>query len=418
MDRLTGVDRMVPPALTFILFKVAAFVVGTCIGSFLNVVIYRLPLDMSVNEPRRSFCPHCKNQIPFSQNIPLFSWLALRGKCARCGEGIAFRYFAVELLTGLLFLVLWLQCDRAWQWELVLPLWTLTGLLIVATFIDFDHYIIPDQITMGGTVAGLVFSFALPGLMEQESHWMGLLWSLAGAACGCGLLWAVVEAGKLAFGKRKLKFDPPADFRWVRQGDDADFTVGEDAMRWSDIFSRESDLLILEAAEAQLEANDDPAAALPSTAGEGGGESRSPDTATDAQIGGELVQPDPDSTLRFFYNRLLLPGRESAPILLDSLKTICGKVKQIVIPREAMGFGDVKFIACIGAFLGWKAVLFTIVAASVFGSIVGVALLLLGRREASGRIPFGPYLALGAFFWMFAGPAVIAWYWGFLVGPQ
>ena len=370
---------------SLLLFQIFAGLLGAVVGSFLNVVIYRLPAGLSVNEPKRSFCPHCKAQIPWHQNIPLFSWLALRGKCARCGAPIAFRYFAVELLTGILFLVIWNQQVRGEHLALVLPFWVLVSLLVAASFIDWDHFIIPDELTLGGTVAGLVFSVAFPALMGEESHWKGLLWSAAGAALGYFLLWGVVEAGKLVFGKKKLRFDPPAAFRWTRQGEDAEFSVGEDKMLWSEIFSRESDQLLMETEAPEVDGK--PVA----TAG------------------------SPTARLRFFFNRLILPGSEGRELALDTLATISGKVRSIVVPREAMGFGDVKFIACIGAFLGWKAVLFTIGAGSALGAVVGIGFILAGRREASGRIPFGPYLALGALLWMLAGPALLAWYGGFLM---
>ncbi len=360
-----------------VVFQVFAFIFGAIVGSFLNVVIYRLPLGLSVNEPRRSFCPHCKTQIPWHQNIPLFSWLLLRGKCARCKAPISFRYFAVELLTGLLFLWVWNRALGTGEYALALPLWIFLALLISATFIDFDHFIIPDEITLGGTAAGLLLSAIFPGLMGETVFWKALLWSAAGAASGYLILWGVVEAGKLAFGKKKHLYSPAADFKWTRQGEDAEFVVGEEKILWSEIFSRETDQLILET-----------------------------DTA---EVDGAPLPPEEAGTLRFFYNRLVLPGRE---LLLDTLSTISGKVRAVIIPREAMGFGDVKFIACIGAFLGWKAVLFTIGAASAIGAVAGISLMLLGQRNASGRIPFGPYLALGAVLWIAAGPELITWYTG------
>jgi leader peptidase (prepilin peptidase)/N-methyltransferase len=373
----------VHPISPILLFQVFAFILGAVVGSFLNVVVYRLPLGLSVNNPKRSFCPHCKTQIPWYENLPLFSWLALRGKCSRCGAPIAFRYFAVELLTALLFLSIWILCDHAETWVLALPLWILTGLLIAATFIDFDHLIIPDEITLGGTAAGLILSTAIPSMMGETSHWRALFWSGVGAGAGYLLLWGVVEAGKLAFGKKKHRFDPPAEFRWTRQGEDAEFIVGEEKMLWSDIFSRETDQLLMETESPCL----------------------------DNQPIEEASGSQP-ATLRFFFNRLILPGTPAREILLDSVATLSGKVRSLVVPREAMGFGDVKLIACIGAFLGWKAVLFTIAAGSMIGAVVGVVLLLVGRRDASGRIPFGPYLALGALLWIAAGPDLIEWYLG------
>src|SRR6187455_467110 len=134
------------------LFATFAFVLGAVVGSFLNVCIYRMPLGLSVNEPKRSFCPSCKKQIPWHQNLPLLSWLSLRGRCANCGARIAFRYFAVELLTALMFLAVWLW----FPWQIAIAYWVLVSLLIAATFIDFEHFIIPDEITVGGVAVGVL----------------------------------------------------------------------------------------------------------------------------------------------------------------------------------------------------------------------------------------------------------------------
>src|SRR3954465_6429281 len=98
------------------LFGVFALLLGAAVGSFLNVCIYRMPRDLSVNKPRRSFCPSCKKQIAWHENLPLISWLVLRGKCANCGAPISSRYFVVELLTAILFLVVWL----AFPWSVAI----------------------------------------------------------------------------------------------------------------------------------------------------------------------------------------------------------------------------------------------------------------------------------------------------------
>ena len=355
------------------LFTAFAFILGAVIGSFLNVCIYRLPLDLSVNEPKRSFCPHCKFQIPWTQNIPLFSWLLLRGKCANCGAPISFRYFGVELLTALLFLAAWLKSWNSGHWELAFPLWILLGLMIVATFIDFEHFIIPNEITWGGVAAGVLLSLVMPSMMGVDSHLMSLVWSAAGAAAGYATLWLVVELGKKAFGKKHIELEKPEPFTWTRHGDDAELTAGGDIMKWSDLFSRESDVLIMHVTEAVV---------------------------------GEKTYAQ--TTLTFYYNRLRVEGDEYE---LDKLEQISGTVTGMVIPREAMGFGDVKFIAAIGAFLGLRAVFFTIMGGSVIGAVVGLLMIAIGRREWSARIPFGPYLALAATIWIFCGPELLDAYW-------
>ncbi|MEY2564763.1 MAG: leader peptidase (prepilin peptidase) / N-methyltransferase [Verrucomicrobiota bacterium] len=354
------------------LFATVAFVVGAAIGSFLNVCIYRMPLDLGVNEPRRSFCPSCRVELRWYHNVPLLSWLFLRGRCANCGSPIAFRYFAVELLTALLFLAAWLQ----FSWPVAVAYWVFISLLIVGTFIDFDYFIIPDEVTIGGTVAGLVASFLVPPLMLAYGRWTALGTSALSAALGYVLLWIVLEAGKKAFGKKKIQLETPTPFTWTRKGDDADFVVGDEKELWSDYFSRESDLLILLCDEAVIDG-----------------------------------RPIGKTDLNFHYNRVKVAGEE---VFLDTIGTISGVVRELQIPREAMGRGDLKFLAAIGAFLGWRAVLFTVFAGSLLGSLVGLATMLVGKRVWSAKLPFGPYLAFGALVWMFFGQSLLNWYLGLL----
>lgn len=365
---------MSPAELHARFFAVLAFVLGACIGSFLNVCIYRLPRDLSVNKPRRSFCPSCKTTLPWWQNLPLFSWLMLRGKCAHCGSAIAFRYFAVELITALLFLAVWISFPPA----IALVYWLLVALLIVATFIDFEHFIIPDEITLGGVALGLAASLLVPQLMETDLRSVAFLHSLGAAALGYFLLWGVLEAGKLAFGKKRIQLDAPTPFSWTREGDDAEFLVGTEREKWSEYFAREKDLLLM-----QCDA---------------------------AEIDGRALGP---VMLRFHYDRVSTGAEEFA---LDSLGNITGIVRELQIPREAMGRGDLKFLAAIGAFLGWRAVLFSLFGGSLIGSVVGLAAMIFGQRVWSAKLPFGPYLALGALIWIFFGEEMVRWYLSLLQG--
>ncbi len=351
-----------------LLFNLFAFFLGAAIGSFLNVCIYRLPRDLSVNQPRRSFCPACEKAIPWYHNLPLLSWLWLRGKCANCGARISFRYFAVELLTALLFLAIWLQ----FPWPIALAFWGLISLLIAATFIDFEHFIIPDEITLGGVAAGIIASIALPELMLTDSRAIAFGASLGSAALGYVILWIVLEAGKAAFGKKRVRLKSPTPFTWTRHDEDADFVVGEERSLWSDYFAREKDLLLLHCDEARIDQRD---------------------------LGAV--------TLQCRYDRVLVANESLA---LDEINQMTGVVRELQIPREAMGRGDLKFLAAIGAFLGWRGVLFSLFAGSLLGSIVGVAIFAIGRRVWSAKLPFGPYLAAGAVVWMFAGAWLVDWY--------
>jgi leader peptidase (prepilin peptidase)/N-methyltransferase len=350
------------------LFGAFAFVLGAAVGSFLNVCIYRWPVDLSINRPRRSFCPNCKQPIPWHQNLPLISWIVLRGCCANCGAKISFRYFAVELVTALLFLAIW----ESFPWQVATAYWIFISFLIIGTFIDFEHFIIPDRVTIGGTIAGVVCSVAVPALMQTDSRLAAGVRSLLAAALGYVILLIVLEAGKIAFGRKRIRFDAPTTFTWTKRGDDADFVVGTEESLWSDYFAREKDRLLVTCNEARI----------------------------DHHTYGNVM-------LDFRYDRVTAEGHV---LMLDDVSQISGVARELVIPREAMGRGDLKFLAAIGAFLGWRAVLFSLFAGSLLGSIVGLITLVVGKPVWSAKLPFGPYLAFGAVTWMFFGNVFLRWY--------
>jgi leader peptidase (prepilin peptidase)/N-methyltransferase len=356
------------------LFGAFSFVLGAAVGSFLNVCIYRWPVDLSINRPRRSFCPNCKQAIPWHQNLPLISWLALRGSCANCGAKISFRYFAVELVTALLFLAIW----EMFPWQMAIAYWIFVSFLIIGTFIDFEHFIIPDRVTIGGTIAGIASSMVVPALMGTNTRLAAGVRSFLAAALGYVILWIVLEAGKMAFGRKRIRFDAPTPFKWTKRDDDADFVVGTEQSLWSDYFARERDRLLLTCDEVGI------------------------DHHTYENV-----------TLDFRYDRVTAEGHM---MMLDDVTQISGVTRELVIPREAMGRGDLKFLAAIGAFLGWRAVLFSLFAGSLLGSVIGLITLVVGKPVWSAKLPFGPYLAFGAVTWMFFGGFFLRWY-GALLSP-
>lgn len=157
-----------------------AFAFGACIGSFLNVVIWRLPRGESLLWPG-SRCPGCGAAIPAFANVPILSYLFLRGRCRACGVAISIRYPLVEALTGALFAALLVVHGISPQ---LLIYWLLTAALLAVTFVDLDHRIIPDEITLGGLAIGLAISIAWPSLTLPFPYALSgaLLW-------GCSL-WA------------------------------------------------------------------------------------------------------------------------------------------------------------------------------------------------------------------------------------
>lgn len=164
-----------------VFFYIAIFIFGTIIGSFLNVCICRIPAGQSVISPA-SRCPQCGKAIAWYQNVPIISFLMLRGRCAGCGAAISKRYPLVESLTGMLFVWVFLRFGLEWATPVY---WLFVAALVVITFIDLDHQIIPDVISLPGIVVGFLTILLVP--------WISWLDSLLGILLGGGSLWLVAE---------------------------------------------------------------------------------------------------------------------------------------------------------------------------------------------------------------------------------
>jgi len=363
-----GFDAVFDPhywaVVPFHFWSLVFFTFGSIVGSFLNVCIYRMPRDLSVVSPP-SHCPHCKYAIPFYLNLPLLTWLVLRGRCRNCGAPISPRYFIVELLTGLAFLVCWLAFGHASPWVAAVDCLFLAG-LITATFIDFEHFIIPDEITYGGAAAGLLISVFLPALHDTKSVEQGTVRSLIGIAVGAGIVYAVLRLGKLLFGRQTIKL--PGETKIVFT--ETALCLPDKEIPYEEIFYRKSDTIVLRARTVEL-----------------------------------IDRSYRDVTLRLALRAgtLKLDDEKIDPDTEPHMDVVCS---ELVLPREAMGLGDVKFMAAIGAFLGWQGACFSLLASSLIGSVAGVVLIVARRSEWSSRMPYGPYIALAAVIWVFGGKRI------------
>jgi len=248
------------------MWHIVSIIFGAIVGSFLNVCIIRLPKEESIITPG-SHCPHCKTPIKFYDNIPLVSYLLLKGKCRQCRGSISFQYPLVEGITTLSSLLLIMKFGPSLSY---LIYFAFVAALIVITVIDLYHQIIPDVISLPGIGVGLLASLIIPQVT--------FLNSLIGILLGGGSLFLVATV-----------------YQWL-------------------------------------------------------------------------------------------------------------------FKREGMGGGDVKLLAMIGGFLGWKAVILTILLSSLIGSITGIIIMVSKGKDFKYAIPFGPFLSLGAVIALFYGPSLINWY--------
>jgi len=237
--------------------------------------------------------------------------------------------------------------------------------LIVATFIDFEHFIIPDEITLGGMAVGFVISIFFWRLHGQDSFVGSIRESLLGMGVGAGLIYAILRLGKLLFGRQTIEVPEQVKVVFSETG----IYLGDKEIPYEELFYRRSDVVTLQARTLEL---------------------------ADRCYKNVLVRLTPQ--------KLLIGDDEFNP---EQVPYMEADSPEVVLPREAMGFGDVKFMGAIGAFLGWHSVVFSLMVSSVIGSAVGLTLILFRKREWSARLPYGPYIALAAAIWVFCGERLV-----------
>ena len=256
--------------------SVIVFLFGLVVGSFLNVCIYRIPRGISIIVPS-SRCPSCNNPIKPQDNIPLLSYIMLRGRCRFCKARISMRYPLVEFLNSVFYVALLWRFGFGWH---TFVYFVFSSVLIVIAFIDLDFQIIPDRITLSGIPLGFIAGSLILTDPFSRSSLLGMKNSLIGMVSGFVAFYLIALAGSA------------------------------------------------------------------------------------------------------------------------------------ILKKEALGGGDIKMMAMVGAVMGWKAVILSTFIGSLVGSVVGIFLMVLEGKNRHAKIPFGPFLALGALFTLFFGQDMLFWYLG------
>ncbi len=395
------------PIITFFIF-----VIGACIGSFLNVVAWRLPRRESLSTPP-SHCPKCNKPIRPWENIPLVSWLFLRGRCRQCGQAISIRYPLVEMITAILFVIVWSRVYAAGMpLPVLLPYLYLTAILIAITIIDFEHMLIPDKLTLpaiavalllaglmpdtrGGTAAlgwdaplllQIIFSHLPAGLANSERV-RALLDVLFGATLGWLLLWSVLEVGKKILGYHTYRSEQPVPLKLTAEK----LVIGQAFDRSVEhLFGRRTDRFRAPAHNIRLTRRPLKQDQMLNTT-----EPLEEEVLADGEL---VIGP-----------YLVVAGQHRVPF--RELTQLTAQVTEWRVPREVMGLGDVKLLAVIGAFLGVEALFTVILLSAVTGCFGGLLMLLFqNNRKDSHIIPYGPFLALAAVIWMLCGIEITRWY--------
>lgn len=370
-----------------LLLVVFAGVLGLLVGSFSNVLIWRLPRGENVAFPP-SHCPHCDHRLSPRDLVPVGSWVALGGKCRYCRTPIKARYPVVELLTGVGYATIAALYSFALYGGATLGLFVLFTLLLVASAIDLDTYTIPDELTLPGVALGVGFSFlnARSGAVEG----LGLptpAEAVQGALLGAGLLVTIDLIGSWVLRRFRERRYPetPVGYQQIALA----LLVGAWAgLGWGVAAAVGSAAINLIARRVVR---------VPELLTLGG-------LLVSVGLGGSGFGPG----LIVMVQGALAAGGAVA-LLAGVYWWLRGDDEGEDAPFDpaAMGFGDVKLAAVIGAFLGWERLLVAVVVAVFAGALLGLVQVALKREN---RLKFGPYLALGAVVALIWGGAVVESY--------
>lgn len=371
---------------------VFAALLGAVVGSFANVVVYRLPRGESVVTPG-SRCPSCGRRLAVVDLVPVLSWVLLRGRCRTCGAPISPRYPLVEALMAGTFAALAAAFPPEAHGAAVLPLLAVVAMLVMAALIDLERYVLPDVLTLPALALALLGSLVwagTPGLPAPAE-------ALAGALAGAGVLVLMNRVGGLAL----RRFADTSERLWPVSLDQVNVAavVGAALGVWPGLAAGAASLAVNLATRRTVRLGEPLLyglwllAVVLSTLG-------FPVDLT-ASLAGTALAAGAWALLGAVYwwlHDAVKGGAKEEPGEEDE-------------EPVAMGFGDVKLAAVLGAFLGWERLLVALFLAVAAGALGGVAVRLLG----GGRlVPFGPYLLVGALASLFVGDAVIAWYLGLL----
>ena len=368
-----------------VLLVIFAGVFGLLVGSFSNVLIWRLPRRENIAFPP-SHCPNCDHRLGVLDLVPVFSWLALGGKCRYCRAPINRRYPVVELLTGLGYATiagLFPPLTVGWG---ALGLMILFTLLLVSSAIDLDTYTIPDELTLPGVALGLLFGF-LNGRAGADGL-PDFAGAVNGALLGAGLLVAINQFGSWVLRRLRERLYPefPIGFQQISLGLLAGAWLGPWWGAGVGLLSAGLNLItrrVVRVPEA-LTLGGLLLTLVLGSAGVGPGMILMVQGALAAAGAVSLV-----AGLYWWLQREPEASDDGAHTEVDDR-----------YDASAMGFGDVKLAAVIGAFLGWERLLVALVVAVFAGAILGLLQLAMKREN---RVKFGPYLAVGA---------VVALLWG------